>query len=492
MAALNIQRTKIFLRPDSSRVFFRPFDMPNKERLIRVLARVMAMSERAVKEEADRMLRRFVERHQKLREHLLERFETVQSELITDRLPSESRKLLIGAYLTLEYSLEAAALFNPSVVAHPDQTNVPAGSLRLVLSLRATGEGHLSSIVFRTAEITNTGRLTINSPTPFVTATAPYPNASYEKRLFERKLVELGLLDEFAASLLRELEDTFTLEQLKHCIDRGLRRGRFSTRDHQLNTTRGMLALAQSNYELRFDPSSRLSERVIFPNTPAESRGIEDARWVMFRDDDGSVTYYATYSAYDGRIVLPQVVETTDFINFRISTLNGPEIVNKGLALFPRKINGRYAMISRQDGENLYIMFSELLHFWYEKHLLLRPTEPWEFIQIGNCGSPIETDEGWLVLTHGVGAMRRYVLGAVLLDLENPTRVIGRLREPLLTPTEREREGYVPNVVYSCGSIIHEGILLIPYAMSDQSTTFATVPLRDLLSELKNHPPSAV
>jgi predicted GH43/DUF377 family glycosyl hydrolase len=342
--------------------------------------------------------------------------------------------------------------------------------------------------VFRTAEVDRSGRLTINTPTRYVTAAAPYPNSSFEKRLFEQKLGELGLLDEFSASLLAELDDGFTLDQLRRQVERGLRRGRFANRDHLQQTVRGMIALAQSNYELRFDPSSRLSERVIFPNTPAESRGIEDARWVAFREDDGTTTFYATYSAYDGHIVLPQIVETKDFLNFRISTLNGPEVRNKGMALFPRKIGGRYAMISRQDGENVFIMFSEMLHFWYEKRILLRPTEPWEFIQLGNCGSPIETDAGWLLLTHGVGAMRRYVIGAVLLDREDPTRVIGRLREPLLTPSESEREGYVPNVVYSCGSIVHGDLLLIPYAMSDQCTSFATVPLGELLSELRDQP----
>ncbi|HZP59817.1 MAG TPA: glycoside hydrolase family 130 protein [Opitutaceae bacterium] len=485
--ALNLQRSGIVLRPESSRVFFRPFDMPNRERLIRVLARVMTLPEEAVRVETERMLSAFADRHLHLREYLLRRFAEVEHELITDQPASENRRLLIGAYLTLEYSMEAAALFNPSVVPHPNQSGVPKDSLRLVLSLRATGEGHLSSIVFRTALIDGDGQISVTPPTRFAAAAAPYPNTSFEKRLFARKLAELGLLDEFASSVLDELDETFTLEQLRPAVDRGLRRGRFSARDRLQHTASGILALAQSNYELRFDPATRLSERVIFPNTPAERRGIEDARWVAFREEEGGTTYYATYSAYDGNIVLPQIVETADFLNFRINTLNGPEIRNKGMALFPRKLNGRYAMISRQDGENLFIMFSELLHFWYEKRLLLRPTEPWEFIQLGNCGSPIETEEGWLVLTHGVGAMRRYVLGAILLDRDDPTRVIGRLREPLLTPSESEREGYVPNVVYSCGGLVHAGRLLIPYAMSDQSTSFATLSLGELLAELRHH-----
>ena len=455
--------------------------------MIRIIARVMALDPEEARREAQQVLDAFVKRHQKLREFLLLRFEEVREELITDQPVNECQKLLIGAYLTQEYSLEAAALFNPSIVPHPDQSAMPQGSLRLVLSLRATGEGHLSSIVFRTAEVDREGRVTVNAPTRFVTAESPYPNAAFEKRLFESKLRELGLLGEFSEGVLTQLGDNFTLGELQRFVNARLRQSWSSDREQRTHVASGVIALARSNYELRFDPGSRLSERVIFPNTPAESRGIEDARFVAFHDD-GGITYYATYSAYDGEIVLPQIVETRDFVDFRISTLNGPAIRNKGLALFPRKINGLYAMISRQDGENVFIMFSEMLHFWHEKRLLLRPTEPWEFVQLGNCGSPIETEAGWILLTHGVGPMRRYVLGAVLLDRDEPARVIGRLREPLLTAVDEEREGYVPNVVYSCGGLVHEGNLIIPYAMSDQCTSFAHVPLAELLTELKKHP----
>ncbi|MDF3056355.1 MAG: putative glycosylase [Rariglobus sp.] len=488
MAALEVRRTGPVLRPDSSRVFFRPFELPGRERLIRVIARVMALEPEEARREAQQVMDAFVQRHQKLREFLLRRFEEVRGELITDQSVNEAQKLLIGAYLTQEYSLEAAALFNPSIVPHPDQSGMPEGRLRLVLSLRATGEGHLSSIVFRTAEVDREGRVTVNTPTRFVTAESPYPNTAFEKPLFERKLRELGLLGEFSEGALAQLGDNFTLGELQRCVNATLRQSWSSDREQRTHVASGVIALARSNYELRFDPGSRLSERVIFPNTPAESRGIEDARFVAFRDEDDTVIYYATYSAYDGEIVLPQIVETRDFINFQISTLNGPAISNKGMALFPRKINGLYAMISRQDGENVFIMFSEMLHFWHEKRLLLRPTEPWEFVQLGNCGSPIETEAGWILLTHGVGPMRRYVLGAVLLDLDDPTRVIGRLREPLLTAVDEEREGYVPNVVYSCGGLVHEGNLIIPYAMSDQCASFAHVPLTELLDELKKHP----
>jgi predicted GH43/DUF377 family glycosyl hydrolase len=243
-------------------------------------------------------------------------------------------------------------------------------------------------------------------------------------------------------------------------------------------------ALAKSNYAFTFSPEQSLAERAIFPYSPSQTNGIEDSRFVQFVEDDGSVRYYATHTAFDGRVTLPELLETDDFLRFRINTLNGPEVRNKGLALFPRKINGHYAMISRQDGENIFIMYSDMLHFWYTKELIAKPTYPWEYVQLGNCGSPIETDKGWLLLTHGVGPMRKYSMGAFLLDLENPTRVIGRLREPLLAPNENEREGYVPNVVYSCGGVIHNGQLIIPYAMSDYASTFATVPVDQLLENL--------
>jgi predicted GH43/DUF377 family glycosyl hydrolase len=246
--------------------------------------------------------------------------------------------------------------------------------------------------------------------------------------------------------------------------------------------------LAEANYAVRFPKGLTMCEKVLFPYSPAESNGIEDARFVRFIGDDGGVMYYATYTAYNGSVVFPQMVETRDFRDFNICTLNGPAIRNKGLALFPRKINGHYAMLGRQDGENIHLMFSEHPHFWHDSKVILRPAETWEFIQLGNCGSPIETDAGWLVITHGVGPMRKYCLGAALLDLNDPSRVIGRLRDPLLGPEEDEREGYVPNVVYSCGALIHSGRLVLPYAVSDTATRFATIDVAELLNALLHSP----
>jgi predicted GH43/DUF377 family glycosyl hydrolase len=369
------------------------------------------------------------------------------------------------------------------MVWHPDQSDLPEGSSRFILSLRATGEGHISSITFRSGVIDKENKISVHTPTRYVTISENIINPVYEKTLFERKLFELDLLNDLAKKILSSLEDFFTITDLEDCIKILMRPFRNKEGENEL-TTKGILSLALSNYEIQYNSEQRLSERIIFPHSPSQINGIEDARFVQFTDDDDRRIYYATYTAYDGKVVLPQILETTDFLHFKISTLNGPEAKNKGVALFPRKINGLYAMISRQDNENIFLMYSEHLHFWYTKQLILKPTFPWEFVQLGNCGSPIETDAGWLVLSHGVGAMREYSIGAFLLDKEDPSIVIGRLEEPLLTPNENEREGYVPNVVYSCGSIIHGGELIIPYAMSDYASSIAKVNLNDLLTEL--------
>jgi len=280
------------------------------------------------------------------------------------------------------------------------------------------------------------------------------------------------------------LGDQFTHADIQLSIQRTLQQNRPRDRELVKPVAQNMLTLVQANYEIFFSPELNLSERIIFPSSPTETNGIEDARFVEFHDDDGSVRYYATYTAFDGKVILPQILETEDFLRFKASTLNGPEVRNKGLALFPRRVNGLYAMLSRQDNENIYLMYSDMLHFWYTKGLIAKPTYGWEFVQLGNCGSPLETEAGWLVLTHGVGPMRKYAMGAFLLDLNDPSRLIGRLEEPLLEPNANEREGYVPNVVYSCGGVIHNGELIIPYAMSDYVSTFATIPIDTILGAM--------
>jgi predicted GH43/DUF377 family glycosyl hydrolase len=484
MKTATVLRSQVILHPDRSRVLLRPFLLPSDPRAARICAQVMALPEPEVHALWQQVKLEFGARHTKTRDYLKSRFEQVRPCLQTDENLSEERQLLLGSYFCHEYSLEAAALFNPSIVPHPDQSDVPPGALRFILSLRATGEGHISSITFRTGLLDSRSRITINAPTRYCLEPKQVPNASYESNVFERKLRELGLVGDFSRQVLLGLGGSFTLDELRASLSRSTQD--FRARDQATGSTaRKILTLAQSNYEVQFAPDSRLSERVLFPATPSQSNGIEDARFVRFQHEDGTQTYYATYTAYDGKMILPQFIETQDFLKFKFITLNGPAVQNKGMALFPRKINGHYAMLSRQDYENLYIMFSDHLHFWHTTQLLLKPAFSWEFIQLGNCGSPIETDAGWLVLSHGVGPMRKYCIGAFLLDRDDPTKVIGRLREPLIKPNEDEREGYVPNVVYSCGSLLHGRQLVIPYAMSDYATTFATLPLDEVLAAME-------
>jgi len=481
---LRVRRTGVVLRPNIHRVVIRPFELANEQRVERILARILALSEAEVQQLLERVLEEFRDRHHQILPFFVERFQQVKGRLITDRKLSDQRKALIGSYFTQEYALESAALFNPSMVWHPDQSGLPEGSKRFLLSLRATGEGHLSSITFRSGVVDHAHRIRVDEPTRFVTAPVHVHDSRYEKPLFHRKLYELGIEGPVVNQVLGILGDEFTIDELQEALNRVL--GQHRTRQREFESAvQGMLTLAQSNYVITFLPEQGISERVVFPSSPTEAGGIEDARFVQFQEEDGEPIYLATYTAFDGKVVLPQILETRDFLQFKINTLNGPEVRNKGFALFPRRVRGLYAMLSRQDNENIYLMYSDNLHFWYSKELIVKPTEPWEFVQIGNCGSPIETEGGWLVLTHGVGPMRKYAIGAMLLDLEDPSRVIARLTSPLLEPDALEREGYVPNVVYSCGGVIHDRELIVPYAMSDHSSSFASVSLDELLESME-------
>jgi predicted GH43/DUF377 family glycosyl hydrolase len=481
---MQLERTGVILSPNHRRVVLRPFDPSDDERKLKIISRVSTLSEDEVDVLLQEVMDEFDGRHQKPREFFLKRFVAVQGYLLTDNPVSENRKLLIGAYFTQEYALESAALFNPSIVWHPDQSGLPVGSRRFVLSLRATGEGHISSITFRSGVVDDGNTITVDEPTRFVTTPDVVPDAQYEKNLFRRKLVELGLVDHFTEQVLSLLNSMFTLEQLEASLNLSLRENR-AQHQELAPIAAAIVTFAKSNYEITYQPEHSLSERLIFPFGPTETNGIEDARFVEFQEEDGSTHYYATYSAYDGMMVLPQLLETEDFLHFKMHTLNGPAVENKGIALFPRKVNGLYAMLSRQDGENIFLMVSDMLHFWHTKEIIAKPTFPWEYVHMGNCGSPIETDAGWLVLSHGVGPLRKYSIGAFLLDLNDPSHLIGRLKQPLLTPNENEREGYVPNVVYTCGAVVHNGQLIIPYAMSDYASTFGTIAVDQLLSAME-------
>ncbi len=487
MALVPVTRTDLRFMPDARRVITKPFipgddvSVAGRSRVEGILARILELSETEVAATLGATWEQFSFRHADLGAVLEQNFAAVAHHIARPNELSPARRRLIGAYFTSEYSIEAAALSNPSLVRAPDQTGVPADACRFIMSLRAIGEGHVSSIQFRSGLIDAQGAITVDPIGRYV-RTAAHRAPLYDKPTFRAKLTELRSYSETAATVLDRMPDHFSLAHLEGVI-RDVERAAEGDQG-VLKATRTMHWLASSNYRSSFDPASSLSERVLFPAGPTESHGMEDARFVRFTDDDGKVTYFASYSAYDGYQVLPQLIETSDFATFRVVTLNGPCAVNKGIALFPRKIDGRFVALARLDNENNHVIRSDSVHFWFDQQTLQSPKWPWELTQLGNCGSPLETECGWLVITHGVGPFRRYVLGAILLDLHDPTRIIGRLREPLLAPESDERDGYTPNVVYSCGSMIFGDRLILPYGFSDVGTRIATLRVPDLLTAL--------
>ncbi len=483
---LNHQRLKVRRKAtkivgDTSRVITNLHLPDDGYRISKIIQRIMSLSETAAKNLFTQIMLDFSRRHEDIG-HIFERhLNEVKGYLPQDTMLSKVQRALIGAYFTKEYAIESAALFNPAIVLHPDQSHLNKGSLRFVMSLRATGEGHVSSIVFRSGVLDQHNKFLFDPISDFVETPDVLLNRVYNRHLFQLKLNEMEAANEITAYVLNQIPEEFTYNELIKKI--GILRAEPQFYETIQNRTFEIMNwLADSNYEVSFNSDHRISERVIFPVSKNESGGIEDARFVQFYDDNGEITYYATYTAYNGVNFLPQLIKTKDFIRFRVMTLNGKAVQNKGMALFPRKIDGRYAMLSRQDGENNHIMFSDNIHFWQKSEIIQEPEFPWEFIQVGNCGSPLETDKGWIVLTHGVGPMRQYCIGAMLLDLEMPSKVIARLDESLLAPHENEREGYVPNVVYSCGALIHNNKLIIPYAMSDINSGIATVEVKELLN----------
>ena len=426
-----LNRQALHLRPDPARVVVRPFkpaieprdlNPTDKTRANHIVDRVMTLNaEMAASQLAD-VLENFQGRHRDLLATFEARADEMEDAFAAHAVFTKIQRQLVGAYFLHEYSFEASALFNPSIVSHPDQTGAPEGGRRFILSLRAVGEGHVSSLTFRSGFLTADGSVSVD------------PTARLA-----------------------------TIPRVK---------SRISSADGD-------------TIEVIFKPDEDISERVIFPITLSQSNGIEDARFVEF-EDGGTKTFYATYTAYSGTAIRSELIETTDFVSFRMSPLRGAAARNKGMALFPRKIGGKYAMIGRQDNENLYLIYSTDLHSWDGGVAILRPQFPWEFVQIGNCGSPIELDEGWLLFTHGVGAVRKYSIGAVLLDKDDPSKVLARSREPLVRPEPSEREGYVPNVVYTCGAMRHNGHIVLPYAVSDTFSKFATINIDALIESLEH------
>jgi predicted GH43/DUF377 family glycosyl hydrolase len=478
------------IRPNKRRVITRSFRPRSETHISNIINRILALDEINSKDLLVQILEDFAHRHKDIKSILMSNYLKIIGYIKEPSALSEERELLLGSCFTMEYSIESAALFNPSIVIYPKQNNVQKGQTRVILSFRATGEGHISSIVFRSALIDMDNSIFLESVSPFVGTPEIVLNATYDRELFKAKLAEMGHLSEAAKAIFQCLTESFTPEEMKQAINNVRGSNTFTPADMK-DTIVHIKWLEESNYDVFFQHGQLISERVLFPISQNESNGVEDARFVRFvndlpagRQDNSNITYYATYTAYNGREILPQLIETKDFHYFKFSTLNGPMARNKGMALFPRKINGKYAMITRTDGENLYVSYSDNIHFWYEGVKIKTPESPWELVQIGNCGSPLETKKGWILLTHGVGPMRKYCIGVSLLDLQDPTKIIGRLDEPLLAPREEEREGYVPNVVYSCGSIILNDELIIPYAISDSESYVASIPVDELLEKL--------
>lgn len=427
-----IRRSRIVLQPDPARAVLRPFtpaadppgyEAPESSRAQRIADRVLALTDHEVTDQLRHLLAEFADRHRDLAELFLRRFDQVNGLLIARCEVGRDRAILIGSYFCAEYSYEAAALFNPSIVPHPDQSDLDEHCVRFILSLRAVGEGHISSIAFRTGTCTADGVLKIDAPKPRPTL----------------------------------LQTTFPLE----------------------GTDR------EPAVRIVCDGTHDLSEVVIFPLTAAQERGVEDLRLVRFIEEDGSAMYYGTYTAFSDQGIRQELLRTADFRTFDMIPLRGPATASKGMALFPRRVQGQYAMLGRHDNENILFLRSPELDHWAGGETIVRPRWPWEFVQIGNCGSPLEIDEGWLVITHGVGPLRNYSIGACLLDRDDPTRLLARTTEPLLRPDQTERAGYVPNVMYTCGALIHGRTLVLPYAVADSFTTFAALSLDDLVRAME-------
>lgn len=478
-----IKRIGKKFQPDCSRVIIKPHVPKGEERIKSIIKRVLNLSEEQVNIILDKVVSNFSNRHKDIWDAFECHYKEIERFIPDCQDLSENRKALLGAYFSCEYSIQAAAFFNPSIVAHPNQNGLDEDSLRFILSFRSVGEGHISSIEFRSGVVDKDCNFVFDKASRYAERAKIVSNPVYDKATFFMKLSEMQKCESESTQAIYKqvhslLNDEFLLSELNLVLELVV------DCEHK-DVFEKIMWLAKSNYELQFNSELDLSEKIIFPASCNDCNGIEDARFVRFVDDEGTVTYYATYTAYNGHDILPQLIETKDFVTFKMITLNGDFSKNKGMALFPRKINGKYMMISRVDGESLYIMSSDNIHFWQNAELIKEPESNWEFVQIGNCGSPIETEKGWILLTHGVGPMREYSIGVALLDLENPNKIIGNMSEPLLVCNQEEREGYVPNVVYSCGSMIHNENLIIPYAMSDMCSGIVTMPLVELFSKMQ-------
>ena len=481
-------RVDATLSPDPSRVVFRLF-LPGEEthdstsRVGAVVARVLALPENEVEDYAARLQRDFWEHTSSVAAIVAQNARVVAAHVEHAASLSPARRVVLGAALTAGYAVEGAALCNPSAVPHPDQSGLTDGELRVAMSVRGIGEGHISSIEFVTA-VAGPGTSWRFDARPAPPVVGTFVDAPWHREHLRAKLSDAGRLDDLAFNVLTLLPEEFTSVHVESALAQV--HSRLLTRPDALETIATLRSLVASVYDVDFPDGVQLGQQVLMPYAAEESHGMEDARFVVFTDDDGSTTYRATYTAYDGRSIAPRLLTSADLRHFTTGRLSGPAAVNKGMALFPRRIAGRFWAMCRTDGESNGVASSCDGVVWDEPEIVQRSHEAWELVQIGNCGSPIETDQGWLVLTHGVGPMRTYAIGAILLDLDDPTRVVGRLRQPLLETTPDERHGYVPHVLYSCGGLVHDGLLWIPYGASDERIRVAWVPLDDLLARMRS------
>lgn len=465
---MKVRRSSTVLKSDHSRVLLQYFGVGNEKRIQNVISRINKLSDQEAASLASEIRSGFSNRHRDFEQRVEANYIEMKHHVSAEIKLSANKIFLMGAYFSKEYSIEAAALFNASIVPDP----VSGNEGKFIMSLRSTGEGHISSIEFREGKIDQDGNVSLQETSRFVsTGKISKPNKWKKKEVLEISKYCNGVTE----NDFDGVPDEFTVDEFKQIFKLSL--------PTKMDLVSSYL---ESFYTVEFSGNEPLSERILFPNSSSESAGMEDVRWVRFVNDDKSVVYYGTYTAYNGKTFRSQLIETKDFKKFSISPMYGEMIKDKGMAIFPRKVNGKYLITSRLDGENLYIMESDNIRVWENAKKIYEPELFWEFVQLGNCGSPIETKEGWVLITHSVGTFRKYVISIYLLDLNDPSKIIGRLNEPLISPNEDEREGYVPNVVYSCGSMLHNGTLVIPYAMSDSRTSFATVSIEELLHQLKS------
>jgi predicted GH43/DUF377 family glycosyl hydrolase len=480
-STISVRRLPIRLEPDPRRTITR-FFWPGKERGRKIIHRVESMDPTHISDLANEILQQFTPGNPGLAEILIEHYEKAVQQAEVPFKDDFEIKLLTGAYFSMEYAFESAALFNPSIVPGIDQPDLSEGRLHFVMSLRTVGEGHVSSVTFRRGTVDSEGNVQVTSAGLEVHQVKRKENQTFQKAAFIDKLGDIDICNAQAKSVMDTLPESFSAFQLQHTVERARRAADSSVPD--IRTLDLMQWIVSSEYEIERLGRDDIENMILFPLSETESQGMEDMRLVRFDNGDGTVCYYGTYTAFNGTRILPQILEMVPGKYAKVRTLHGKYAHNKGMALFPQKINGRYAAIGRTDGENMFLLQSDEIDYWDEATQIIQPQYDWEFVQIGNCGSPLLTDAGWLLLTHGVGAMRKYCIGAALLDKNDPSKVIGQLRKPLLSPNEEERSGYVPNVVYSCGALIHADTLVIPYGISDAATGFATVNLQQLLAEL--------